>query len=186
MPVAADYTLIIPNTKTKTYDLMGWMLFSLHMAGFVYLLVASVDNDQRKWAASGIVLTLVFFSIEYFLRKKRKRFGGLQQSLYFLPAIWILLFHFYIIGSVALLLSVLYGISKREFRVYITREYIQLPSLFSGRHEWDELNNLILKDGLLTVDFRNNKIFQQLIDENNPVDETEFNQFCRVQLAAVK
>jgi hypothetical protein len=58
-----------------------------------------------------------------------------------------------------------------------------LPSLFGSRHSWSEINNLVLKDGLLTVDFKNNKLFQQLTDENYPVDENEFNNYCRDRLA---
>lgn len=44
-------------------------------------------------------------------------------------------------------------------------------------HEWSEFNNIILKDSLLTLDFKNNKLLQLSITENN-VDETSFNTFC--------
>ncbi|MBC7507523.1 MAG: hypothetical protein H7320_02055 [Ferruginibacter sp.] len=44
-------------------------------------------------------------------------------------------------------------------------------------HEWSEFNNIILKDSLLTLDFKNNKLFQLNIRENN-VDENCFNIFC--------
>ena len=42
---------------------------------------------------------------------------------------------------------------------------------------------MILKDDLLTIDFKNNKIIQQLIEKTeHPVDEKEFNDFCSKQL----
>ena len=44
-------------------------------------------------------------------------------------------------------------------------------------HDWSEFNNIILKDSLLTLDFKNNKLLQLNITENN-VDETNFNTFC--------
>ena len=44
-------------------------------------------------------------------------------------------------------------------------------------HEWSEFNNIILKDSLLTLDFKNNKLLQLNIRENN-VDENCFNTFC--------
>lgn len=44
-------------------------------------------------------------------------------------------------------------------------------------HEWSEFNNIILKDSLLTLDFKNNKLLQLNIRENN-VDENCFNIFC--------
>lgn len=44
-------------------------------------------------------------------------------------------------------------------------------------HEWGELNNIILKDNLITFDFKNNKLLQLNITENN-IDENSFNTFC--------
>ena len=49
--------------------------------------------------------------------------------------------------------------------------------------EWSQLNNIILKDGLLTIDFKNNKFIQQFIDDTNTaLNEQEFNDFCGQQL----
>ena len=47
-------------------------------------------------------------------------------------------------------------------------------------HEWSEFNNIILKDNLLTLDFKNNKLLQLNIIEKseNRVDENSFNIFC--------
>lgn len=48
---------------------------------------------------------------------------------------------------------------------------------------WEQLNNVVLKDGMLTLDFMNNKIIQQILEETNQtVNEKEFNDFCRQQL----
>jgi hypothetical protein len=44
---------------------------------------------------------------------------------------------------------------------------------------WIAMENVILKDGLLTIDFKTNRIIQLEIAETNiAVDETEFNLFC--------
>ena len=45
------------------------------------------------------------------------------------------------------------------------------------------MGNVVLKDGILTLDFKSNKIFQSELKENEtPVDEQKFNQFCTEQL----
>jgi len=42
-----------------------------------------------------------------------------------------------------------------------------------------------LKDGLLTIDFKDNKLFQKEIEEQvSPVLDSEFNEFCRSKLKA--
>ncbi len=48
---------------------------------------------------------------------------------------------------------------------------------------WVDLNNVILKDRILTVDFKSNKLIQSEIDEDScDIDEKTFNRFCSEQL----
>ena len=50
--------------------------------------------------------------------------------------------------------------------------------------QWDEVSNIIIKDGLITIDKRNNKIYQKEIEGYVTKDvEDEFNEFCRKQIA---
>ena len=65
---------------------------------------------------------------------------------------------------------------------------IDLPR-FGGRksHGWSELNNLILKDGLLTIDFVSNRVIQLVIDgSKTPIDEKAFNEYCRRRLSSIE
>ena len=48
-------------------------------------------------------------------------------------------------------------------------------------------NNVIIRDGLLTLDFKNNKLIQVLVGKDRTdhnIDEKEFNDFCSKQLSA--
>ena len=48
----------------------------------------------------------------------------------------------------------------------------------------NEINNIVLKDGLLTIDLKNNKLIQKEVnDEVLPSDEHDFNEFCRQRLS---
>ena len=52
---------------------------------------------------------------------------------------------------------------------------------------WEDLNNVVLKDGILTLDFQSNKVLQfetdELDDEDEEeVTEEEFNAFCQLCL----
>ncbi|HEY6502356.1 MAG TPA: hypothetical protein VIZ28_00145, partial [Chitinophagaceae bacterium] len=82
-----------------------------------------------------------------------------------------------------LLVGVLYLIAIRPLIVHVNPETITYTSFPKKNISWNELSNVILKDGWLTVDFKNNKILQsEIIDEQNPVNEKEFNEFCQTQL----
>ena len=46
-----------------------------------------------------------------------------------------------------------------------------------------DLNNVILKDDLLTLDFKNNRLLQLLVTSTETdINEKEFNEFCKVKL----
>jgi hypothetical protein len=67
--------------------------------------------------------------------------------------------------------------------VSINERQVIYPSFPKKIIDWQDLSNLIIKDGLLTIDFKNNKIIQQQIaDISSTIDEKEFNDFCRQQL----
>jgi hypothetical protein len=64
--------------------------------------------------------------------------------------------------------------------VHINTEGVSIKRMFGSRlHSWGEFNNIILKDNLLTLDFRNNKLLQlNIVESNISVDENSFNTFC--------
>lgn len=54
--------------------------------------------------------------------------------------------------------------------------------------QWSQLSNLVLKDGLLTIDYLDNKLFQKEVEDAvDPSMETELNNYClqRISLAGV-
>lgn len=179
----ADYIIKLPNTKVRFYDIMGWMLVIINLTVFCTLLYYLTSLQQRGYAILGIGVTVIHFGLEKLFRKPHQKATAMQSTLLYFALIWLLLFHYYIIGAASLALAVLYYIAKREMDVVVYHDRIAYPSFPPKNIRWSELNNIILKDGLLTIDFKNNKIIQQLIDGKNTVDETAFNQYCREQLA---
>jgi hypothetical protein len=68
--------------------------------------------------------------------------------------------------------------------IVVSETNITLPGLSGDRIiEWNELTNLIKKHDLLTIDFKNNKLLQVQIINDDEINENEFNRFCRDQLS---
>ena len=183
MTVAEDYVLSLPNTKAKFYDTMGWLLIIIHVTAFSTLAYYVSNPTQRWYALLGILLIAIPLIFEFIFRKPLQKSTAIQSALTSGSLVWVLFLHYYTIGFISLALVLFYYIARRDLKVLINKERIEYPSFPPKKIKWADLNNIILKDGLLTIDFKNNKIIQQLIDENNPVDETEFNNYCRDRLA---
>ena len=65
--------------------------------------------------------------------------------------------------------------------IIINSEEIIITKILSKPvHFWNEFNNIILKDNVLTLDFKNNKLLQLNVQESDTkIDENNFNTFCR-------
>jgi hypothetical protein len=51
------------------------------------------------------------------------------------------------------------------------------------RYTWDAFQNIVLKDGLLTLDYKNNTLFQKQIESSVEKElEDAFNLFCQERL----
>ena len=85
-----------------------------------------------------------------------------------------------------LVLSMIYLRRKENGeRIIVSISSVILPGLISERIvEWSELANVIKRDDLLTLDFKNNRLMQVQVINTDDIPENEFNQFCRQQLAA--
>jgi hypothetical protein len=46
---------------------------------------------------------------------------------------------------------------------------------------WDTIDFITLKDGMLTLEYRNGKVLQQLIEKDPSLCEADFNEFCQQQ-----
>jgi hypothetical protein len=52
-----------------------------------------------------------------------------------------------------------------------------------SHYHWSEFTNVVLKDGLITIDFKNNKLIQKEIDSQvAPQLEQDFNTFCKSRI----
>ena len=62
-------------------------------------------------------------------------------------------------------------------------EDVVLNSFPQKKYQWNQINNVIIKDGILTIDLKNNKLIQKDIDADiSEADEQDFNDFCQEQL----
>jgi hypothetical protein len=74
--------------------------------------------------------------------------------------------------------------AKYPLEIGFSPDRIVINSLFKKKFGWSAFSNIMLKDGLLTMDFKNNRLIQREVDEEEDGDaeEEEFNDYCREML----
>ncbi len=180
----AKFEVVLKNDKARQYDRMALFIILLNIAVFVLFFFNSAEKNVRYEALAGAVLCAAALGVDFYLRSVKKNAGKPYRDLCLLliTITWIALGNWWA-AFINVVLALLFQVSQRQLKVSIDKEVILYPSFPQRKIQWDELNNLILKDGLLTIDFKNNKILQsEIIDSSAQLNEKEFNDFCREQL----
>ena len=172
----------LKNEKLRTYTIISWLIILLNFIAFVYLGVTGWSEIANlPYFAAGLLLVIFVFR----LISDREEFESDSISLCFSLVIiaWIVM-QFYWAAVIIIFLFLFQDISRRKLIVLFYDDRIIYPSFPKRTILWSELNNVILRDGILTIDLKNNKVFQNEI--YSPASEIDFNEFCDTQLKAVK
>ena len=88
--------------------------------------------------------------------------------------------HSIIVSAILLLFDFIIKKLYRQPEVTINTTGVTIKKMLSNNlHLWVEFNNIILKDNLLSLDFKDNKLWQlNLKEDGEAVDENSFNNFC--------
>ena len=86
-----------------------------------------------------------------------------------------------IIISADLFLFFLGKVALKKISLYFTASGIEKRNFPSKKYHWNQFSNVILKDNILTLDFKNNKLLQAKIETTN-LNEDAFNIFAKEQL----
>ena len=151
-----------------------WVFSSIYTIAGLFLFISGVFNKKLFHNLSRQLALLLFDSVliisgaVYFWSKG----ASLVAASHAILAGVIILWWIYL--------------KKREYgeNIVVSEQSIVLPGLSGDRIvEWHQLSNVVKKDDLLTLDFKNNKLLQVHDINADHVAEDEFNRFCRDQLA---
>lgn len=168
------FEILLQNKKGKIYSTISTLIIVLNFVLFVYIGIAAKTNSLYPFA--GAALLLLSFLLQ---RVKIRSRGNKFDFLFGIVIITWLFMQWYWPAIANLALYSLYSITARPFVVVVAQAGITYPSFPKKTYTWNDFNNVILKDGLLTIDFKDNKLIQQLVEPKSAtVDEKEFNDFC--------
>ena len=174
-----QYDLVLKNEKERSYRRISIFLFIINFFSILYL---TYERNFTRWGPLilSILATCAVFASFYFKNKDEKvTFTG----AFFLFILAWQTAGFWIPGILNFLFAILNLYTSQIPIVSINENNITYPSFPKRKFNWPELSNLILKDGLLTIDLKNNSIIQQqLAETSSTIDEKEFNEFCLRQL----
>lgn len=181
-----DFVIVLKHKNKKAVQLTGLLLTAL--AIFLFLYRSFQENGSKINLIPFFSLLILFsWSINQIRKKEKVHFFLLMM----ISGFGLISIHpFQWVGLIYLLMAVLERYALLSPEIGFSRDHIRFNGWPEKKYAWSEFSNIMLKDGILTMDFRNNKLFQKETDDAADPDydgtEDEFNLFCREQLALVK
>jgi hypothetical protein len=174
------YVVVLKQKNRRSVELAGLILGVVAILLQLQKMIGQ-SSDRIFLSIMLIVLVAVLIYNIYLFQKRRT----------------LELFSLLILGSAALgmtlfglaffIMALLVTSAIRPVQIGFSENEIMFDTLFKKRVQWSELNNAMIKDGILTLDYKNNKLLQKETDDDDSnddydVSEEEFNAFCRDQL----
>jgi hypothetical protein len=182
-----QYVVILKKNSERATDLLSILLVFLSGGSFLLTALRSPHSNRTYFLVS--IALILWAGLTFNLLSKRKDRGIRVRYRYLLilAAIgWVGTTSVPWIGLFFFVAAFLEYQTKRPLEIGFHYDRIVINTLIRQRHDWSAFNNIVLKDGLLTLDFKNNRLMQKEIaddEDEDDADEEEFNTWCRDQLA---
>jgi hypothetical protein len=179
-----QFVFTLKDNNQKAFNSFFWFLFFLHLIAAAVITFNASDSYQKNTAALSLVIFLVITAVFYLFKNKFKQ-KNYQLALFVVMVLfWLALAAWLpaIIVTIAIIFA-FFILQKKSVAIFSAETIIITKSLFKKTYSWAEIQNAVLKDNLLSVDFKNNHLLQvEIADTNTSFDENTFNQFCKQQL----
>ncbi|HUR12483.1 MAG TPA: hypothetical protein VM012_13995 [Flavitalea sp.] len=172
------YIIVIRNEHSRAMNAIGFLLCFVSLLFFLKEQISSQRLVFTYCIGIGVIaFVLIRNSI---ISRQRDKQVYYSKGLLIAALVWTNMPYFQWLLFVFAALALIEYQARHPLEIGFSYDHIVFNSLLKKKYSWSDVNHVVLKDGLLTVDFRNNKIFQKEIDAGEQeASETEFNAWCK-------
>ncbi len=173
-----NYFFTLINPRKRYYTLAANIILLINFCLLVLGKLQPVVFAMSSFYYVTLVIFFLLFIIRFYFLVKydRLRFTNLHFGI--IVAIYWYIVHRWDIALAVTVLAVFEYMVNKDTDFYFTPKGIKIQTIPTKTFSWQQLQNVIMKDGLLTIDQKNNKLFQvDVSDTLIPFTEIEFAQF---------
>ena len=171
------YIIVLKNESSRYVNIIGFLLS-----------VGSALLFAREMIVRGMVILPYLAGIIFiaglllwnvYVHFKTDRHVYFSKALLIAGVVWTRMPYFEWLVAVFAFLALLEYQAKRASEVGFADDHIMINKLFKKKISWNEIDNVVLKGGWLTIDFKNNRLMQRQINSGeNEATEKEFNEWA--------
>ena len=184
-----DYIIVLKKPNFKVIDWISQLMLLLSLGSFAF--VAYMGLSQNSVALSTSQSWLLVFFCSLIIAWWTFCLGQIKRGItpYYRFAVMFAAWGWFIIpgGKLVAIIYIIACFLEKPVKVppeaAFDAEEISFNSFPRKILLWKDVNNVVLKDGILTIDLKSNTLIQKpLNDEVDKHIEQEFNEFCKEQL----
>lgn len=178
-----QYVVVLKNQHSRYINILGFLLGLLSITFFVKELLGSGQMGFVYLIGALFIAGVLAWNVYYSAYKGKKVYYS--RALLIAALVWMKMPYFQWLSFVFIILALSEYQAKYAVEIGFSDHEIKFNTFFKKKYRWSDFTNIVLKDGLLTLDFANNKILQREIedDDDDDADEQEFNEYCQKQLS---
>ncbi len=178
--VRYDYVVTLKRDVSNKTDLVSFLLLSFSIVCFCFV---AIRNGLTVFLIFSIVVTAVGLLTNLFSLRKRKELQ-FRNWLFVAGICWLGMPFLQWLSLPFLLFAFFEAQAKYPLEIAFDQSGVVVNTFIKKKFPWTSLQSVILKHGLLTLDFKNNKLFQkEVLDDDEPdAPEDEFNDYCQAKL----
>ncbi|MEK7200335.1 MAG: hypothetical protein AAB212_10525 [Bacteroidota bacterium] len=186
-----DYIIVFKSPDYAIVDMISRLMLMFSIATLGYSLTYTISNhgfkdfNRYNYLFIALIAGMLGWWIYCYYRQKKGHMPFYRFGLLLATIGWGVMAG----PGIITILYFLAVISEKQVKfpqeVAFDDTGIIINSLPKKSYTWSQIANVVLKDGLLTIDFKNNKLIQKAIESQTSVkEELEFNEFCISRLNA--
>ncbi len=176
-----DFIVTLKRLDYRLLNIISVLMCVFAVSVSVFGLIYTGSSANSFYLALLLNCFIIIFLVYSFFNTRKK-----DVSVVFRWALTASAILWFLPPQNNLLIALLYIVAsfiERQLKlpqeIGFDKDEIIINSFPSKHYQWQEVNNVILKDNMLTIDFKNNKILQKETDSDvSSETEKEFNAFC--------
>jgi hypothetical protein len=185
-----DFVITLKRPNYKGVDLVSQLLLVLFLVSFIYFVIQTNFGNKQYWLGL-IPLMICGLWLWGYIKKADPDFVVYYRLELMIAAMgwfFIPLFTYsYLLGFTYALMAVAERYIKFPDEIGFNKEKVVRNTFPPKSYEWFEIDNVVLRNNLFTLDLTNNKIIQKELEEPvTPELEQEFNTYCQKHLHFLK
>lgn len=176
-----DYVITLKKSDYRFIDQVSQLMLLFAFVIFCYYYYLYFRSGVFYLIIAIGIIGLCYYSL---YRKRKDGYTYFRLALLLSAVGWFLSAERNIwMGSLYALAGLLEKQVKFPQEIGFSKDDIVFNTFPKKRLQWNDVSNVLIKDGLITIDQKNNKLFQKEINEAATRQvEIEFNEYCRQQI----